>query len=325
MLPVVNLRRNARHMRSLLCLLAFVAIASLGARLWLRTTTGFFEIVQLGDVSQVRAWLAKDASLVNRPDSFGATALHYAALWGHTDVAALLLERGADVHAFAADGKTPLHIAATCGNEEVAALLIAHGADVHAQDYRGRTPLHSVVSVGMKFVPDTEIARQLLNRGASVEAQDCSGWTPLHWAASLDHVEMAHLLIEEGSSVDLFIASSLGDLPSVARFLESQPELISATTAEGLTALHCAAAKGRTEIVRFLLANDAEVDPPGSAASWTPLQKAASNGHGEVVALLIAHGANVNALNPEGESILRIALLQGRDEIARALREGGAK
>lgn len=325
MLSAVNLRRNARHLRPLLRILALVAIVSVGAHLRLRVTTGFFEAVQRGDVSRVRAWLARDATLANRPDPFGATALHYAALWGHVEVAALLLERGADAHAFAADGKTPLHIAATCGNEEVAALLIAHGADVHARDYRGRTPLHSVVSVGFKFVPDIEIARQLLDHGANVEAQDCGGWTPLHWAASHDHGEMTRLLIEEGSFVDLFIASSLGDLPSVAGFLESQPGLISATTSDGLTALHCAAAKGQTEVVRFLLAHDAEADPPGSVGSWTPLQKAASNGHGEVVVLLIAHGANVNALNPEGESILRVALLQGRDEIAHTLRAHGAR
>jgi len=55
---------------------------------------------------------------------------------GHAAVAALLLERGADVNAAGVFGGTALHWAAINGHKDVVAFLVARGADVTARDAR---------------------------------------------------------------------------------------------------------------------------------------------------------------------------------------------
>ena len=68
-----------------------------------------------GDAAGVRELLAGDASLKNTRDKDGSTPLHCAAWKGHAEVAALLLEAGADVNARSQNehyGDTPLHAAA---------------------------------------------------------------------------------------------------------------------------------------------------------------------------------------------------------------------
>jgi len=55
---------------------------------------------------------------------------------GHTAVAALLLERGADVNAKGVFGGTGLHWAAIHGHKDTVAFLLAHGADLTIRDAR---------------------------------------------------------------------------------------------------------------------------------------------------------------------------------------------
>jgi uncharacterized protein len=55
---------------------------------------------------------------------------------GHTDVAELLLARGADVNAKGILGGTGLHWAAINGHKATVAFLLAHGADLTIQDVK---------------------------------------------------------------------------------------------------------------------------------------------------------------------------------------------
>ena len=61
---------------------------------------------------------------LNKKDSFGGTALYWAARSGDAAVMRLLLEKGADVEAKDKDGWTALHCAARGGHDAVARLLI---------------------------------------------------------------------------------------------------------------------------------------------------------------------------------------------------------
>ena len=56
-----------------------------------------------GDIEAVQTILQSHPELINQKDDNGATALHYAAFGGHSDVARLLVEHGADINA--RDGK----------------------------------------------------------------------------------------------------------------------------------------------------------------------------------------------------------------------------
>ena len=71
----------------------------------------------------------------------GETPLLWAARFGQSQVAELLIAEGADVNAKNVVGQTPLHWAAMAGHKEIIELLIAAGADVNAKTKRGETPL----------------------------------------------------------------------------------------------------------------------------------------------------------------------------------------
>ncbi|KAJ7470803.1 ankyrin repeat-containing domain protein [Mycena latifolia] len=59
------------------------------------------------------------------------------------------------------------------------------------------------------------------------------------------------------------------------------------------TALHWAASSGSTDIVRFLIDKEAEVDLVDNSG-WTPLHIAVSAGHDDIVQELVGAGADVN-------------------------------
>ncbi len=75
--------------------------------------------------------------------SAGETPLIVAAMKGETDIAALLISKGAKVNAKTKDGQTALIYAARAPDDrsDVAQLLIENGADVNAKDKTGMTAL----------------------------------------------------------------------------------------------------------------------------------------------------------------------------------------
>lgn len=84
--------------------------------------------VSEGDVSKVQEMLKRAPFLVNARDSAGRTPLSVAAWCGHTAVAELLLNSGADVDIQDCYGWTPLREAETGARTDVAALLRRRGA-----------------------------------------------------------------------------------------------------------------------------------------------------------------------------------------------------
>jgi hemoglobin len=78
------------------------------------------------------------------------TALHMAARRGHTEIAAALLDCGADIEARDSTRETPLRRAVNCSKPEVAALLVSRGADVHSVGSKGLTPLTAARSEAMR-------------------------------------------------------------------------------------------------------------------------------------------------------------------------------
>jgi hypothetical protein len=145
-----------------------------------------------GDTARVRELLRKGAN-ANAKDRGGWTPLHWAAFWGHVDVAKLLLEHGADVNAKeSVYDATPLHVAAATGHADVARLLLEHGADVNAKyGDSDLTPLHVAALYG-----HADVARLLLERGADPSIRDKHGRTPLDIARATRHKEVARVIEE---------------------------------------------------------------------------------------------------------------------------------
>jgi N-acyl-D-amino-acid deacylase len=86
-------------------------------------------MVPTGDMAVARALLDGGAS-VDRPDPEGLTALHWAVLGNHVELAGLLIARGADVNRADKHGMTPLLYAASIdfGDAAMIDLLLKSGA-----------------------------------------------------------------------------------------------------------------------------------------------------------------------------------------------------
>ena len=102
----------------------------------------------------------------------GSTPLLHAAQFGHSDVAQLLLEHGADTDVRDVDGSTPLLHAAQFGHSDVAQLLLGYGADTEVRDKYGLKPL-SYAEERMH----QDIVQLLLFHGANLGSKSDLGHT----------------------------------------------------------------------------------------------------------------------------------------------------
>ncbi len=280
----------------------------------------------------VAALLLDRGADVNARDDSGYTPLHFAARWqGNTDLAALLLERGAYVNALT-DGLTltPLHEAAGwLGHPEMCALLIEHAANIDAQTDGGRTPLHEAASEGR-----ADICAELLMYEANVDARTLNDYTPLHLAAESGDLDTVRLLLDQG--VDVNARSEWGETPlhqaagrtrasGTVQLLVDSGADVNARDDRGNTPLRAAALYGNTETARILLDSGADVTIRNDRGA-TPLHEAAGwYGNKRTCALLLNHGADVNARNQDGDTPLSIAIANDQNETAELLQARGGR
>jgi ankyrin repeat protein len=150
-----------------------------------------FEAAALGETERLRALAAEDDLDVDRRSDDGFTALHFAAFFGTSDAAAVLLEAGADPSSVAANDMRvqPLHSAAASRSTEISRLLLEAGAPPDARQTGGYTPLHEAALHG-----DVELIDLLLHHGASASARNDEGRTPADLARSEGLDEIADQL-----------------------------------------------------------------------------------------------------------------------------------
>jgi hypothetical protein len=128
--------------------------------------------------------------VLNARDKQQCTPLYWAVDRGYKDIAAVLLEAGANINVKCRrDGHTLLHRAVARNNLEMAEFLVAERGKynlVNAIDKEELSPLHWAVRDG-----NQPMAALLLQNKAKVNQADYQGYTPLHWAADSDTASAA--------------------------------------------------------------------------------------------------------------------------------------
>ncbi|MFI5342971.1 MAG: ankyrin repeat domain-containing protein [Chlamydiales bacterium] len=221
-----------------------------------------------------------------------ATALIFACLNGHFEIAQMLIEAGASIYEKNRRGQTPLHLAACCGKENIVRLLIdASQLNLNyfnAQDNDSEaTALYFASNKGY-----SAIAQMLIEAGASIDNADKGGLKPLHRAAWNGHFEITEMLIGAGASIDI-------------------------ADKRGYTPLHGAAFNGHFKIVEMLIAASASIDI-ADKTGHTPLHETALNGRFEMAEMLIAAGASINSDSEEGFTPLHEAAQRGYENVVNA-------
>ena len=142
-----------------------------------------------------------------------------------------------------------------------------------------------------------EAVREGLQAGNNVNAADAQRQlTPLHMAAFNGHTDVIRLLLEHGATLD-------------ARDVEGKTPLLHACTGPFPRA------------VEILLDAGADINAAESTEAFTPLMMAAGLGETEVVKVLLARNANTELLDNDGDSALTHAQNEGHSEIVQLLQK----
>lgn len=140
--------------------------------------------------------------------------------------------------------------------------------------------------------------------------------------SSLKQIVSFALLIFIASSCTtthpFIVATDNGDLARVTSMLENDPNLINVRTA-----LHCAIEKGHKDIAEYLISRGADVNAINDDG-FTPLKLAVIRGHREIAERLIEHGAIINPVDTVCMSPLHLAAAAGQVDIAKMLIAKGA-
>ena len=154
--------------------------------------------VKAGDEALVRSLLDAGADVNEQDAETLNTPLHWVAYYGATDIAELLLSRGANTEAQDRNGMTPLHDAVAFASPKIVTLLLGRGASVNAPNTAGDTPLH----LAAMFNETSAIAESLIEAGAVLDVKNEDEQTPLYCAADESRLETTALLFALRANID---------------------------------------------------------------------------------------------------------------------------
>ena len=229
----------------------------------------FIEAAKMGDATKVGALLKADPGLVRAVGGHLKTALHWAAEMDQAEVAAALVEAGADIEARTSWGASPFEWAATMGSSRVADLLLARGA----------TGFTLITAASLGKLP---AVRRILESSEELSAhrRTAAPTSPDdQWPADSAHIR------RDTVSDALYAAARNGHRDVVAYLLDQGAD-IDAKGFFGATGLHWAAINGHLETVEFLVKRGASLTIRDSRFDATPEEWAQEGGHSSIEAML---------------------------------------
>jgi ankyrin repeat protein len=131
------------------------------------------------------------------------------------------------------------------------------------------------------------------------------------------------LVNASGQSSRVADAAMQADAAAV-RALLTAGEDVNAAQGDGMTALHWAARRGESEMVRVLLAAGANLRATTRLGNYTPLLLASEGGHATAIESLVAAGADIKSTTAAGVTPLMLASASGQAPAVKALLAHGA-
>ncbi len=167
-----------------------------------------------------------------------------------------------------------------------------------------------------------------LERDPDLAAErNAAGLSPVLYALYNGKQELVAPLLDANPPLDVFDAAAVGRTRGLEELIDAEPDLTTAWSPDGFTALHLAAFFGEEDAAKLLVERGAQVDLVARNANIhvTPLHSAAAGSRSGIVKLLLEHGADPNAAQDGGFTPLHSAAQNGDRESAEALLEAGAE
>ncbi|KAL9040139.1 MAG: hypothetical protein Q9214_004603, partial [Letrouitia sp. 1 TL-2023] len=201
-------------------------------------------------------YLSVSTESIDVTDSFGRTALMWAAWRGDSASVSVLLDFGANPQSTSFDGNSVLIYATYGGSPECLRLILGKGASISHFSHSLVTPAMG----GSRLGDNPAIAKVRVDRGAAIEASRQQNFSPLYVAALTNNVECLSFLLDCGASVDvdtwncstpLSMAISFNNHRMAEELIRRGSDL-SATSTFTTSYLRSAAVFGDEEMIRIL-------------------------------------------------------------------------
>uniref|UniRef100_A0A4W4GNM7 SOCS box domain-containing protein n=1 Tax=Electrophorus electricus TaxID=8005 RepID=A0A4W4GNM7_ELEEL len=246
--------------------LALLTRGALVNQVCLKKWTVMHEAAKVGCIDILKL-LLEHGGQVSETDQYGVTPMGIAAEYAQVEVFAY--ERtNSHSSGEAPNGDSVLYDAAGSGNPDCVDLLLQNGANPNIANLSSQLPIHRASYKGHY------LALRMLIPVTTRRAQRLSGQSPVHSAADGGHVQCLALLLDKGFDVNalleqhisenygdmrkstLFFAVSNGDVTCTEMLLSAGVK----TDLDPLSSLLVAVRSGRYEIVKLLLAKQADVN-----------------------------------------------------------------
>ena len=245
---------------------------------------------------KLEAWLAEGAD----PQQELSNAL----LANDPERIKFLVSKGADVNKPDLQGWTPLTSAARQRHDKTIELLVELGADPNKADGNGSTPLAAALM--RDHVPSV---KTLIDHGADLEVPGLQGYRPLALAVAEKKYEAAKALMAGGADVSLSSGSE-GLTPLM---------IIAAQTGPAEGSIFLPGSARPTDIAKELIERGADVNAQADNG-MTALMIAATNNSAPMIGFLMDAGADPALKNARGQTATDIAVLNGNQEAAQAIK-----
>lgn len=271
-----------------------------------------------GQTDMIFFLTTQGADLSAGPESPLLAAIDYPDHAKAAEMAEVLLMNASDPNARGKDGRTALQAATARGYTDIANLLIHRGADFTGtpnveRAYFGSRYAYDAQGGPFTFPNIDGLPQDFINRFVTLAHFDSertmhlfklapallsarASWDELaiEAAAHMGRVPLAQFFADEGAPVSACTATLLGLRERVESLVGANSSCLRERGAHDLPLLtYTAFGEQRAGLAEFLLKSGADVHAVG--LGMTPLHVAAAKGHVELAQLLIDYGADINA------------------------------
>ena len=270
---------------------------------------------QEGSVAVIEMLLSYDLRPDPR-DGEGNTPLACAAANGQIEAVNCLLEHGADPFLKGQNGWSLLHFAAQSGNVVIIETMLSKGLDI---DSRAQTLGITPAMVSIRF-GKLEALKYLLEKGAHGSLKTLEGqFSHLSFAVTAGSVEAIELLLSHGCSID--DRDDQGETPLMQAAVAGKTEVLKYLLAQGADPLlrnnlefgllHLAALSNNFLTIEAVLSENVDINASCTDLGLTPLLACLVSGKLKAANYLLERGADEHLKSERGWTVLTAAAMSG--------------